>query len=425
MSSQVSSDIGEVGVGAGIGAIVGTMILPGFGTLIGASLGAGTAGTLIGVGAAEQSAADQAAQQQYNQEAAIQQTAQIDNYNLQQEQIAISNLQTNQANQLAQFQANQATAETAETEQEQSAYTGAFSAIDTAEQQVGSQQAQAASGASNIIASAAARGIRVGAGAVNSGAAAGQGSKLVATQGQNGQAAVAGVAATGAVTGAAATPGSPAVAGVDGAPSLSAVAGTPALAAVAGTSQVPVTSAQAATPMQLSVAQGTVDIYDSQASPLIQLAAYERNANAQIGFEEGQVATAGNANLQGIAQQSANFETNAAQNLLGEETAQNQNMQAAEQQLASNQGLSALGEAFSFQGLQANEAFTQTNLAAYDSSLWLNAFSDILGEGATAFGKMYDPPTYQAPQPTLEEEGAADWSGISNLNFGNYYTPGG
>jgi hypothetical protein len=418
--NNIWDDVQAAGVAGWTGMIAGAPFGPA-GMLIGAAAGASIGLIGEGVAQASASAADQAAQQAYEQNAAINQTAQTDAYKLAQETADINALQTNQANQLAQFTANQQTAETAESEQENAAYTSAYTSIGTAEQQVGSEQAQAAAGASNIISSAAARGIRVGAGAVQGASQAGQGSQITATQGTAGQAATAGVAATGAVTGAAATPGAAAVAGVDGAPSLAAVPGVSALAPIAATSQKLVGPAQAATPMQLAVQQGDQNIYDSSNSPLVQLAAYERNANLTIGNEQQNIVTAGNANLTGIADQAANFETNAAQNLLGEQTQQNQELQAAQQQLATNQGLSALGEGFQYQQAQASQAFTSTNLAAYDSTLWLSAFSNILSDATQAFSGLYKPPTYQEPEATMFE----GVNGYADLNFGNYYSPGG
>src|SRR5208282_5554473 len=342
----------------------------------------------------------------------------------------INALQTQQARTLANYQSEMQTQEQSETEGEQSAYASAFSSIGTAEEQIGSQQVQAAQGASEIVSNAAARGIKVGPGAVQSAGVAGQGSQLSMEQGENGQAAVAGTVAKTAESAQSGT--DPATVASDSASGISssgsgsgqtgsltwvpATAGaTDSASGITGQAGSQVTPAVAATPAQLSVTPGTTNIYDSASSPLAQLAAYERNANLQIGQEESQVAVAGNAQLTGIANQAATFETGQQQQLLAVEQSQEDTMESA-----------YLGLSQSESAMTQNEAFTQQNLSTYDTSLWLNAFSNILSTGATAFGKMYTPPTYTESEPeyAYDLDTYADMTG-QNMSFDDYYSPGG
>jgi hypothetical protein len=344
---------------------------------------------LINPGIAAADAA--AAQNTYELGKQVSDTATIDNAKIAQEKAGLQTLQTQQADALAQFVAKQATAETAQTESEQANYTGAFQSIGSAEERIGGEQAQAVSNAQALVAQYAARGIKVAAGTVGIAGQAGQGSALEATAGTNGTGAGAGTAAVTAVAGAAATPGAPAVAATGGAPAIAAVSGSPAIAAIAGQAGTPVTAAQAATPMQLGV-----KVYDPATSPLTQLAAYEKNVNLAIQNEQVNVAAAGNAELTGIAQQAANYETNAAENLLGFQTNQNNNLAAEQTRLSNNQTLAGLGENIAESSAAMQESFTAVNLAAYDSSLWLSAFTNIASDAISLLSGI-KVPTYQAP----------------------------
>jgi hypothetical protein len=360
----------------------GGNILSGVASFITDPTGANTAA------AAAQASADQNAYELGKQAS---DTATIDNAKIAQEKAGLVTLQTQQADALAQFTAHQATMEQAETNSEQANYTGAFQSIGSAEQRIGGEQAQAVSNAQSLVAQYAARGIKVNAGTVNIAGQTGQGSSLEATAGVNGTGAGAGTAAVTAVAGADATPGSAAVAATNGAPAIAAVAGSPAIAAIAGSAGTAVTAATAATPMQLGV-----KVYDPATSPLTQLAAYQQKVNLAIRNEQVNVATAGNAELKGIANQVADFETNQAQNLLGFQTTQNNNLAAAQTRLSNDQSLAGLGEDIGASTAAMQEAFTATNLAAYDSSLWLSAFSQIASDAFSLLAGIKIP-TYTAP----------------------------
>lgn len=365
----------------------------------------------LGTTAATTKANDEAAQNTYTLQAGLNNTAKIDSLKLQQEKDSIATLQTQQADALSQYKAKQDTAETAQTEGEQANYTSAFGSIASAEERIGSEKATYASGASQLVSNAALRGIKVSKGEVQNAGKTGQGSELTATQGTNGTGAGAGTAAVTAVGGADATPGAAAVTGVDGASDLAAVAADPAIAAIAGSAGTAVTAATAATPMNLSVTN-----YSRNTSPLAQLAAYELNADQAIRNEETQVAVSGNAELKGIADQAANYETNAAQNLLGFETTQNNNLAAAQTQLVNDQNLSALGQNISANNAAAQESFTSSNLATYDSSLWVSAWSQIVSYETEAMSGM-KVQTYQAPA----DPDVAASSSSSYYNWGSYY----
>ena len=262
-----------------------------------------------------------------------------------------------------------------------------------------------------MVAQYAARGIKINSGTVNIAGKAGQGSQIVATEGTNGTGAGAGTAAVTAVAGSDATPGAAAVQGIgtwletwagagtaaahvpkNSTPDIAAVAGTPAIAEIEGKAGTSVTAAQAATPMQLGV-----KVYDPETSPLTQLAAYTHNVNMAIQNEQTNVVTAGNAELKGIADQAANFETNAAQNLLGFQTVQNENLAAEQTRLSNNQSLAGLGEDISSSNALMEEGFTASNLATYDASLWLNAFSSIASTATSVFGEVAKIPSYARP----------------------------
>ena len=309
----------------------------------------------------------------------------------------INDLQTRQATDLANFQVDQATRETAQTDAEQSAYTSAAENISQGEEAIGSNVASAVQGGSNIIANAASRGIRVGAGAVQSVASEGQGTQLTMTPGENGTPAVAGQAEVDANTQTMTDP----------------TTGKPVTATTAGQTAKAVTPAVAATPASLDVTQGNVDIYDSAASPLTLLAAQERNANTLIENQRTQVASAANAELTGIADETATFETGQANALLGATTQQAEQLNTA--YLGYDESVSALGQ---------QEAFTATNLETYDTSLWLNAFSSILSTGSGIAGKLYNPMQTAQQEATTTDQGSGNdddpsaWGNYNNMYMG-------
>jgi hypothetical protein len=309
----------------------------------------------------------------------------------------INDLQTRQATDLANFQVDQATRETAQTEAEQSAYTSAAENISQGEEAIGSNVASAVQGGSNIIANAASRGIRVGAGAVQSVASEGQGTQLTMTPGENGTPAVAGQAEVDANTQTMTDP----------------TTGKPVTATTAGQTAKAVTPAVEATPASLDVTQGNVDIYDSAASPLTLLAAQERNANTLIENQRTQVASAANAELTGIADETATFETGQANALLGATTQQAEQLNTA--YLGYDESVSALGQ---------QEAFTAQNLETYDTSLWLNAFSSILSTGSGIAGKLYNPMQTAQQEATTTDQGSGNdddpsaWGNYNNMYMG-------
>ena len=386
MSSAVWKDIGEDVSGAlmgmAAGAISGAAFGP-YGIIVGA-----VGGAVVGVGA---EVAAQAAQNQADQQ------KQADQLQESQQLANINRLQQDQATNLANFQADQAAKETAQTESEQSAYTSAAENISQGEEAIGSNVASAVQGGSNIIANAASRGIRVGAGAVQSVASEGQGTQLKMTPGENGTPAVAGQAEVDANTKTMTDP----------------TTGKPVTATTAGQTAKAVTPAVAATPASLDVTQGNVDIYDSAASPLTLLAAQERNANTLIENQRTQVASAANAELTGIADTSATFETEKANNALDFTTQQAETLDAA--YMGYDQSVSALGQ---------QEAFTATNLESYDTSLWLNAFSSILSTGSAMAGKLYNPMQTAQQEATTTDQGSGNdddpsaWGNYNNMYMG-------
>ena len=345
------------------------------------------AGTAITAALVAQKNANQQAQDQKEADQ-LQEAQQLEN---------INQLQTNQATNLANFQADQAAKETAQTEDEQSAYTSAAENISQGEEAIGSNVASAVQGGSNIIANAASRGIRVGAGAVQSVASEGQGTQLTMTPGENGTPAVAGQAEVDANTKTMTDP----------------TTGKPVTATTAGQTAKAVTPAVAATPASLDVTQGNVDIYDSAASPLTLLAAQERNANTLIENQRTQVASAANAELTGIADTSATFETGKASAALDFTTQQAETLNAA--YMGYDESVSALGQ---------QEAFTATNLESYDTSLWLNAFSSILSIGSGIAMKLYNPMQTAQQEATTTDQGSGNdddpsaWGNYNNMYMG-------
>ena len=345
------------------------------------------AGTVITEALVAQKNANQQAQDQKEADQ-LQEAQQLEN---------INKLQTNQATNLANFQADQAAKETDQTESEQSAYASAAENISQGEEAIGSNVVSAVQGGSNIIANAASRGIRVGAGAVQSVASEGQGTQLTMTPGENGTPAVAGQAEVDANTKTMTDP----------------TTGNPVTATTAGQTAKAVTPAVAATPASLDVTQGNVDIYDSAASPLTLLAAQERNANTLIENQRTQVASAANAELTGIADTSATFETGNANAALDFTTQQAETLNAA--YMGYDQSVSALGQ---------QEAFTATNLESYDTSLWLNAFSSILSTSAGIAGKLYNPMQTAQQEATTTDQGSGNdddpsaWGNYNNMYMG-------
>ena len=363
------------------GGMAGAMFGP-IGFVVGA-IGGAVAGVSAEVGV--QAAQNQADQQKQADQ--LQEAQQLQN---------INRLQANQATNLANFQTDQAAKETAQTDSEQSAYTSAAENISQGEESIGSNVASAVQGGSNIVANAASRGIRVGAGAVQSVASEGQGTQLTMTQGENGTSAVAGQAEVDANTKTMVDP----------------TTGETVTATTPGQTAKAVTPAVAATPAQLDVTQGNVDIYDSASSPLTLLAAQERNANTLITNQRNQVADAANAELTGIADETATFETGKENAALDFTTQQAETLNSAYQ--GYEESVSALGQ---------QEAFTATNLQAYDTSLWLNAFAGMLNTDVGIAAKLYNPMKTTEDDPTATDSGAGnDDDPYAWGNYGNYYT---
>jgi hypothetical protein len=146
----------------------------------------------------------------------------------------------------------------------------------------------------------------------------------------------------------------------------------------------------------------------------MQLAAYERTANLQIGNEAENIAGASNLATSEIQSGTKEFEAQQAQNLATFTQKQAQVMAGAN--LGYDQSVAAFNQ---------QEAFTQTNLQTYDSSLWLSAFSSIVSEGSSLLGSLWTPKQQTpAAQPyAYDLETYADLTG-QNMNFGNYYSPG-
>ena len=188
--------------------------------------------------------------------------------------------------------------------------------------------------------------------------------------------------------------------------------GKPVTATTAGQTAKAVTPAVAATPAQLDVTQGNVDIYDSASSPLTLLASQERNANTLITNQRNQVADAANAELTGIADQTASFETGKANAALDFTTQQAETLNSAYQ--GYEESVSALGQ---------QEAFTAANLETYDTSLWLNAFAGMLNTDVGIAAKLYNPMKTTEDDPTATDSGAGnDDDPYAWGNYGNYYT---
>ena len=240
-----------------------------------------------------------------------------------QEQQNIEQLTTNQAQDLTTYKAQQALEEQNQTTAEQNAYTSANEQLQSSQEQLGSERAAAQSGASGLIAGAATRGIKVGSGAVQSGADTGKGDIVSNPDGS------------------------------------------------------------------VSYAKAAPNIYDSQSSPLAQLAAYEQKANLQIGNEAENIVGASDLATGEIKSGTAAFEAQQAQNL-GTFT-QKQAQVLAGANLGYDQSVAAFSQ---------TESFTQTNLQTYDSSLWLSAFSSIVSEGTSLMGQLWTPTSYaSAAQP--------------------------
>ena len=275
----------------------------------------------------------QAAQTQADQQ------KQADTLKEQQEQQNIAQLATNQAQDLASYQSQQGLEEGQQTTAEQNAYTSANQQLRSSQEQLGGERAAAQSGASTLISNAATRGIKVGSGAVQSGADTGKGDIVSNPDGS------------------------------------------------------------------VSYAKAAPNIYDSQSSPLAQLAAYEQKANLQIGNEAENIVGASNLATGEIKSGTAAFEAQQAQNLGTFTQKQAQVMAGAN--LGYDQSVAAFNQ---------QEAFTQTNLQTYDSSLWLSAFSSIVSEGSSLLGSLWTPKSYSTP--AYQSSDYTDWKDYSS--FGKY-----
>lgn len=139
----------------------------------------------------------------------------------------------------------------------------------------------------------------------------------------------------------------------------------------------------------VSYSKPGANIYDSSSSPLAQLAAYETSANRAIDNEAEGVVGSSNLATSEIASGTAAFEAQ-----------QTQNMNTFQQKQAQTLASANLGYDQSVAAFNQQEAFTQTNLQTYDSSLWLAAFSSVVSEGTSLLGSL-TPKAYVAPQVTV------------------------
>ena len=254
---------------------------------------------------------------------------------------------TKQTEDLATFGNQQALEEQRQSTEERAAYLSANYQLKGAQQQIGAQRAAAQGGGSTLIANAANRGIKVGEGAVKSAQDIAKGN--ITTN------------ADGSVSYAAAAP----------------------------------------------------NIYDPASSPLMQLAVYERSANKAIAAQGEATVGASNLATGEIASGTRQFMAQQGQNRAGFVQGQDQSMAAFElgqaqnvESLLSTQGMDLRATELAYaQGLESaqlgynqmrdtilqDQAFTETNLETYKSSLWLSAFSNIVDAGTSVLGKLYTP----------------------------------
>ena len=313
----------------------------------------------------------QTQQEQEKETLAQKQLIAKDQLSLQQEGQDIMQLYKNLNNQYASAKAQEQVQEQAATNEEQGQYIQAFSSINQAEQQIANSQAQAATGASSIIASAAARGINIGRGAVQGATVAGQQNSLVATAGKNGKAAVAGEA------------------GIDttkirtGNPNSKNLTDSNPISSVKeALTNTAVKDAVAANAMSLTEKQGKANIYSSATSPLTALSAYEKNANMAIGQQEKQLAISGTGNLRSIAQGAATFESGEQQQLYKLQLQQQQQLGQEGLGLVQDVAKTQMGEAFQAQTDTQENAFTMQNMQLADDSAWINMISQGLSIAA-------------------------------------------
>jgi hypothetical protein len=323
MSKQVT-DFAIEGAAALVGGAIGLIGGPGTAAL-GFAAGWGIASDIVGAvndseaaqtAADQQAAADKLAQENLAKHNALAAT---------QEQERINELATNQAISLDLYKKQQALEESNQSTSERSAYTTANLQLTGAQDQLASQRVAAQGGASTLVSNSAARGLKVGEGAVKSGQDIAKGNITTNADGS------------------------------------------------------------------VSYSEAPTNIYDPNASPLVQLAVYERNANKQIA-RQGE-ATVGAANLATGQIQSGTqaFMSQAAQNMQGFTTNQSATMGSAlldQQQLAAR---AALGEWTQASVFKQEEEFTATNLQNYQSSLWLSAFSNVVDTGTSLLGKLWTP----------------------------------
>ena len=258
--------------------------------------------------------------------------------------IETNNFQAAQALAASQFNTQQGEQQAAQTTAEQGAYTSANEQVQASEEQIGTGKAQAASGYSTLVSNAAARGIKV----------------------------------------------------------------TPGTANAPGTPQV--TSDQNG---KLSVTPGS-----SSVSPLAQLISYQSNANLEIANDETNAASAENLATSQIQSGTAEFETQMSDQLAEFNAQQTQDLSEFNTGLIFNQNafnenqqqaLAAYvqGQTFNQVNTQVDlagqtqesalaEKFTQENLQSYDTSLWLNFFSNEIGQASAGMSKL-SVPTYEEP----------------------------
>ena len=267
-----------------------------------------------------------------------------------QQTIETNNFVAAQSLAASKFNTQQGEQQSQQTTSEQNAYVSANEQVQSAQEQIGSEKASAAAGQSTIVSNAALRGIRVSAGAAN--------------------------------------------------PSQ--------------------------TPDLVSDSNGKLSISNKgalyQGSPLAQLVAYQSNANLEIANAETGTASASNLASSEIVSGTAAFEQNMSDQLAEFNAQQAQDLSQFNTELTFNQNAFNENQAQSLAAYQQGntfnqinnqidlsqqtsesalaEQFTQENLQSYDTSLWINAFSDIISQSSGAAQK-FGVTQYQTPEPTL------------------------
>jgi hypothetical protein len=175
----------------------------------------------------------------------------------------------------------------------------------------------------------------------------------------------------------------------------------------------------------VSYAKGASSIYDSQSSPLAQLASYEISASRALENEAQGAVGASNLATGEIRSGTAEFEAQQAENLKGFTTNQGQQMDAALLDQTQLKARADLGEAIQASVFAQTESFTQTNLQEYDSSLWLSAFASVVSEGSSLLGQLWTP-RQTAPKSSYNAYSAGSlWQGADPDNpmtrtYGSY-----